>query len=144
MQALTAVTLPDAGQIEAQAASKQSTTLASAQNAERAVAVSKAQLGIARMLQSRHGQALAAFIDPRNTFNQLNEPGTGAMVWHKFGIVRQPAGDAEAAEDAYRQSLAIEVRLGVDAGQASTFDQLGNLRARAEAISARHRAHWTI
>ncbi len=39
----------------------------------------------------------------------------------------QDAGQPEAAEDAYRQSLAIKVRLGDVAGQASTLGQLGNL-----------------
>ncbi len=37
------------------------------------------------------------------------------------------AGQPEAAEDANRESLAIEVRLGNVAGQASTLFQLGNL-----------------
>jgi hypothetical protein len=96
------------------------------------------------MPQGRHGQALAACIDGRNTFNQLYKPGTDARVWHKIGIVHQPAGNAEAAEDAYRQSLANEVRLGVDAGRASTLGQLGNLEAGAETISGRHCANWPV
>ena len=37
------------------------------------------------------------------------------------------AGHPEAAEDAYRKSLAIDVRLGDVAGQASTLLELGNL-----------------
>ena len=37
------------------------------------------------------------------------------------------AGQPEAAEDAYRKSLAIKVRLGDEAGQASTLNQLGLL-----------------
>ncbi len=39
----------------------------------------------------------------------------------------QEAGQPEAAEDAYRKSLAITVRLGDVAGQAGTLVQLGNL-----------------
>ena len=39
----------------------------------------------------------------------------------------QAAGQPEAAEDAYRKSLAIEVRLGDVAGQAGTLNQLGIL-----------------
>ncbi len=42
-------------------------------------------------------------------------------------MVYQEAGQPEAAEDAYRKSLAIKVRLGDVAGQASTLVQLGNL-----------------
>ena len=49
------------------------------------------------------------------------------MFWHQTGIVYQEAGQPEAAEDAYRKSLAIMVRLGDVAGQASTLGQLGNL-----------------
>jgi tetratricopeptide (TPR) repeat protein len=41
--------------------------------------------------------------------------------------VYQEAGQPEAAEEAYNQSLAIKVRLGNQAGQASTLGQLGNL-----------------
>jgi tetratricopeptide (TPR) repeat protein len=43
--------------------------------------------------------------------------------------VHQNAGQPEAAEEAYNQSLAIKVRLGNQAGQASTLGQLGNLYA---------------
>ena len=49
------------------------------------------------------------------------------MIWHQTGMAYQEAGQPEAAEDAYRKSLAIEVRLGDVAGQASTLVQLGIL-----------------
>ena len=52
---------------------------------------------------------------------------TVAVAWHQTGVVYQEAGQPEAAEDAYRKSLAIEVRLGNVAGQARTLLQLGNL-----------------
>ena len=58
---------------------------------------------------------------------QLDEPGTVAVIWHQTGMAYQEAGQPEAAEDAYRKSLAIKVRLGDVAGQASTLNQLGNL-----------------
>jgi tetratricopeptide (TPR) repeat protein len=48
-------------------------------------------------------------------------------MWHQTGTVHQDAGEAEAAEDAYRKSLAIKVRLGNIAGQANTLGQLGLL-----------------
>ena len=58
---------------------------------------------------------------------QLDEPGSVAVIWHQTGMAYQEAGQPEAAEDAYRKSLAIKVRLGDVAGQASTLNQLGNL-----------------
>ena len=54
-------------------------------------------------------------------------PGTVAVSWHQTGMVHQAAGQPEAAEDAYRKSLAIKVRLGNVDGQASTLGQLGIL-----------------
>jgi tetratricopeptide (TPR) repeat protein len=42
-------------------------------------------------------------------------------------MVHEKAGQPEPAEEAYNQSLAIKVRLGDQAGQASTLGQLGNL-----------------
>jgi tetratricopeptide (TPR) repeat protein len=42
-------------------------------------------------------------------------------------MIYQEVGQPEAAEDAYRRSLAIWVRLGNVAGQASTLNQLGSL-----------------
>ena len=50
-----------------------------------------------------------------------------AVSWHQTGSVYQGAGQPEAAEDAYRKSLEIKVRLGDVAGQASTLLQLGTL-----------------
>ncbi len=94
---------------------------------DRGVAVGKGQLGTVRMLQRRYPEALAAYSQARERFTQLDEPGTVAVYWHQTGVVYQKAGQPEAAEDAYRKSLAIEVRLGNVAGQASTLAQLGML-----------------
>jgi Tfp pilus assembly protein PilF len=57
----------------------------------------------------------------------LDEPGSVAVIWHQTGVVYQEAGQPEAAEDAYRQSLAIKMRLGDVGGQANTLLQLGYL-----------------
>ena len=94
---------------------------------DRGVAVGKGQLGTVRMLQRRYPEALAAHSEARERFTQLDEPGTVAGIWHQTGVVYQEAGQPEAAEDAYRKSLAIAVRLGNVAGQASTLAQLGML-----------------
>jgi tetratricopeptide (TPR) repeat protein len=57
----------------------------------------------------------------------MPKPGSVAVLWHQTGIVYQDAGQPEAAEDAYRRSLAIAVWLGDIAGQARTLGQLGTL-----------------
>jgi tetratricopeptide (TPR) repeat protein len=93
----------------------------------RDVAVGKGQLATVRMLQGRYPEALEAFAEARERFTQLDEPGSVATSWHQTGVVYQRAGQPEAAEDAYRKSLAIEVQIRSVAGQASTLVQLGNL-----------------
>ncbi len=93
----------------------------------RQVAVGKGQLGTVRMLQRRYPEALAAYFEARERFTQLDEPGTVATIWHQTGIVYQEAGQPDAAEDAYRKSLAISVRLRDVEGQAGSLLQLGNL-----------------
>ncbi len=96
---------------------------------KREVAVGKAQLGTVRLRQRRYREALEAYAEARDRFTELDEPGTVATSWHQTGMVYQEAGQPEAAEDAYRRSLAIVVQLGNVAGQASTLGQLGNLYA---------------
>jgi len=96
-------------------------------NDERQVAVGKGQLGTVRLFQRRYAEALQAYQDARERFTRLDEPSSVAMVWHQTGMVYEQAGQPDAAEDAYRKSLAIQVRLGNIAGQASTLGQLGNL-----------------
>jgi tetratricopeptide (TPR) repeat protein len=93
----------------------------------RGVAVSRGQLGTVRLQQNRYAEALEAYQDARDTFFRLNEPGTVAIFWHQIGMVHQEAGRPDAAEEAYNQSLAIKVRIGNQAGQASTLGQLGIL-----------------
>ena len=95
--------------------------------AERDVAVGKGQLGAIRLDQCRYQEALKAYEEARERFTRLDEPGTVAVIWHQTGMVYQNAGEPEAAEDAYRKSLAIKVRVGDVAGQASTLVHLGNL-----------------
>ena len=92
---------------------------------DREVAVGKGQLGTVRMNQRRYLEALAAHAEARERFTALDEPGSVAVSWHQTGRVYQEAGQPEAAEDAYRKSLAIKVRLGNVAGQAITLEQLG-------------------
>ncbi len=63
----------------------------------------------------------------RDRFTRLDEPGSVAVFWHQTGIVYEKAGQPEAAEDSYRKSLEIRVRLGDFDGQAATLNQLGSL-----------------
>jgi tetratricopeptide (TPR) repeat protein len=93
----------------------------------RQVAVGKVQIGSIRSTQRRYPEALKAYDEARERFTQLNEPTAVALIWHQTGNVHQRAGQPEAAEDAYRKSLAICVRLGDVAAQASTLNELGTL-----------------
>jgi tetratricopeptide (TPR) repeat protein len=94
---------------------------------ERQVAVGKGNLGTVRIRQGRYREALLALEETREGFRRLGDPGGVARRWHEIGIVHELAGQPEAAEDAYRQSLAIKVQLGNVAGQAATLNQLGTL-----------------
>ncbi len=93
----------------------------------RSVAAGKGNLGAVRGLQRRYPEALAAHAGARERFTALDEPGMVAVIWHQTGITYQAAGRPEEAEDAYRKSLAIKVRLGDVDGQASTLSGLGIL-----------------
>jgi tetratricopeptide (TPR) repeat protein len=112
---------------EAAAAYEEAIRRDNKRGADRDVAVGEGQLGTVRMRQRRYPEALAAYQEARERFTQLDEPGSVAVIWHQTGMVYQEAGQPEASEDAYRKSLAIKVRLGNVAGQASTLLQLGNL-----------------
>jgi tetratricopeptide (TPR) repeat protein len=70
---------------------------------------------------------MAAFEEARDTFSRLNEQGSVAGFWHQIGRVHQEVGQPVLAEEAYNQSLAIKVRIGNQAGQATTLVQLGIL-----------------
>lgn len=106
---------------------EQSITLSEHRHDERSVAVNKAELGTVRLLQGRLLEALTAHTEARDRFAALAEVGTVGVAWHQIGMVHQQAGDSDAAEDAYRHSLAIKVQQTDLAGQASTLNQLGNL-----------------
>ena len=112
---------------EAAAAYEESIRRCEKINNVRQVAVAKGNLGTVRMRQRRYPEALEAHAEAREWFTQLDEPGSVAVSWHQTGNVYQKVGRPEAAEDAYRRSLAIDVQLGDVAGQASTLAQLGML-----------------
>jgi tetratricopeptide (TPR) repeat protein len=112
---------------------------------DRGIAVGKGGLGTVRLLQHRYSEALAAYQEALDWYTRLKEPGKVALYWHQTGIAHQGAEQPEAAEDAYRQSLAISVRLGDVAAQACRLAQLGALYLEAlnrseEAVSFFHQA----
>ncbi|MFZ2855342.1 MAG: CHAT domain-containing protein [Rhodocyclaceae bacterium] len=95
--------------------------------AERSVAINQGQLGYVRLKQARYAEALAAYTKAREYFMQIKEHNSVAASWHMAGMVNEESGEREAAEDAYRKSLTIEVQLGNISGQAGTLNQLGSL-----------------
>ena len=120
--------LRDLGRLDAAAqAYEQTIHRAELRSDERAVAVGKIQLGSVRLLQRRYQDALTAYSEARAVFTRLNELGSVASSWHQTGMAYQHAGQPEAAEQAYRQALTINVQLGDAASQASTLIQLGLL-----------------
>lgn len=132
---MLAVCLADAGDNlralgrleEAAAVYEESIRCAQQLGADRDVARGHLELGSVRLMQRRYPDALKAFEEAREAFTKLDEPSSVSASWHQTGVVYQELGELEAAEDAYRKSLAIEVRLGNVAEQATTLTQLGNL-----------------
>jgi tetratricopeptide (TPR) repeat protein len=120
--------LQDLGRLdEAAAAYEEAIQRAEQRGDARSIAVNKSQIGSVLLQQRRYPEALAAYAEARQRFTALDEPGSVAVSWHQIGRVHQQAGQPQAAEDACRKSLALNVRLGDVAGQAKTLGQLGNL-----------------
>jgi tetratricopeptide (TPR) repeat protein len=122
--------LADLGRLdEAAQAYEEAIALGEARQDDSQVARVRLQLGTVRLLQRRLPEALAAYSEARERFTALSEPRSVAATWHQTGVTHQHAGNGEAAEDAYRKALAIEVQLGDLARQANTLGQLGILYA---------------
>jgi tetratricopeptide (TPR) repeat protein len=103
--------------------------LAQERGDERQQALGKLELGIVRAGQRRFGEALVAYEEARGRFLQLNELGMVSLAWFNSGNVYCELAQGDSAEEAYSQSLAIDMRLGDRAGQAGTLSQLGILYA---------------
>ena len=83
-----------------------------------------------RLRQGRYAEALAAYESARQTFAELGEPREVAGWWHQIGRVYEEAGNDEAAEEAYRESLALRVKHRYRADEAASLGQLGNLYSK--------------
>ena len=74
--------------------------------------------------QRRYAEALEGFKDALERFTALGELGTVAGIWYQTGRVYQRAEQPEAAEDAYKRSLAIAIRLNDVVGKAAALSAL--------------------
>ena len=66
--------------------------------------------GIESFKQKNYEEALHSYQTAREQFEQLGEPSSIASVWHQTAMVYEQTGNFEAADSAYRESLAIETR----------------------------------
>ncbi len=82
---------------------------------------------IEQAIGSAAGFAVLVSPDALQCYERLGDPGGVSVCWHQTGIAYQQSGQPEAAEDAYRESLKVDVRLGDRVGQTRTLTQLGNL-----------------
>jgi tetratricopeptide (TPR) repeat protein len=93
----------------------------------RSVAVNTLKLGTVRQLQGHHAEALKVLFEGKALFEQLSEPLSIATAWQQIGAAFQAGHQFEAAEDAYRQALAIRVQHQTADGEAQTLSALGDL-----------------
>ncbi|WP_239132802.1 CHAT domain-containing tetratricopeptide repeat protein [Paractinoplanes durhamensis] len=93
----------------------------------RGAAVNKGQLATVRMNQERYDEALTAYAEVRDAFQQMGERMHVAVAWQKIGDVHRYVRNFEASEAAFREALAIRVKEDNLSGQASTLVELGYL-----------------
>ena len=85
------------------------------------------QIGSVRLKQMRFEEALQSFREARDIVQTLGEPRQLADVWSQIGLTYRLAGHYDASEQAYHESLAIDLRENNIPGQAETLVRLGNL-----------------
>jgi tetratricopeptide (TPR) repeat protein len=84
----------------------------------RQVTVGKELLATTRMLQKRYDDALSGYQEALASYEELGEPGAVATSWHQMGMTYKEMGEYAQAEQAYRQSMAIESQQGNRADEA--------------------------
>ncbi|MBV9791743.1 MAG: tetratricopeptide repeat protein, partial [Chloroflexi bacterium] len=87
----------------------------------------KLNLATVRTLQERYVEALQGYAEARAIFEALGEPLTVATSWHQIGMVHRQTKQFEQAEQAYRNSLAINVNQKELNGEADNLVELGTL-----------------
>lgn len=120
--------LRDLGRLDKAAATyEESIKLDQNSGNQRGLAVTLIQLGTIRFYQKRYKEALEIFKQALDTFTELKEPQTVAVIWHQIGMVYRETGHFNEAEEAYCHSLAIESQRKNISGEAGTLNELGNL-----------------
>jgi tetratricopeptide (TPR) repeat protein len=93
----------------------------------RGVAVGKGQLATVRMMQGQYAESVTGHQSARQIFADLGEPQMVATAWHQIGMVHEQVGNYDAAEEAYREALALRVRHQYRKDEADTLTHLGLL-----------------
>lgn len=120
--------LRDLGQLDEAARTYESAIECACQSGlRRDAAVALGSLGRVRLLQRRHVEALHAYEQARDEFQDFGLPDDVASSWHQIGNVHLDSGNLAAAEQAYREALKLKVQIGNRAREASTLGQLGLL-----------------
>jgi len=106
---------------------EKSIELSEKQGDSRQIAVGKSQLAAARMGQKNCPEALRLYAEAKIIFELYREPSTVAAILHQTGRVHQEAKNYPAAEQSFRESLAISIREGNKVLEASSLNELGTL-----------------
>lgn len=120
--------LRDLGQFEqAISAYQQAIERDEKQGAIRDIAVGKMQIATVHVLRKDYATALQGYQEVINTFQQLDEPGIIAGIWHQIGMIHREQSLFDQAETAYRKSLSIWVNNKQYLDEAASLAELGNL-----------------
>ncbi|MCJ8268973.1 MAG: tetratricopeptide repeat protein [Psychrosphaera sp.] len=90
-------------------------------------AISKANLAGVLLRLDNYTEAIEQYSLAKQLFEQTNNLAKVAVIWSQLGVTYQQAGKLEQAENAYRQSLEIDVALGDKAAQLEALCNLGGL-----------------
>ena len=109
----------------------QASQLARSLKDEREVAHISLFLGDLALDQGNYAQAKKDLLKALQTYRSLHEPAVEAEVLHRLGIAAQIQGEQNDAENYFRESLAINERLGNIVRAAINLNQIGALASEA-------------
>jgi len=112
---------------EAVLALSDAASLASQAQDERLEAFAKSLLGTVHIAQGNGGEAVNAFAAERRFLRKIGDLNGLSGSLHHSGIAHRMLGSIDAAESAFRESLAISVQLDDSGAQAAAFNELGSL-----------------